>query len=1499
MKLKLLSSLILLSLSACAPVDDDIKSVNPDKPLTPLDPSTPVIKPTPVIPHVTYLATLTASGSALTGELSCNGSELTTGQFKIAQGQGFSCSFGSVALGDFTAPFPSEVPAGSTDAVPHAFELTSLQDNPVAKQNVAVVLQSINHCLGTPNICLEAFDSLDIADIYTTLDDQIAVDAFLKSKSEKATDEVGKAPSSHVDADVVPEVSENTSTDLNSGFVSAAAESSYEYKPSTEAQVLTTSTLTDDNGMPLVGIAFFSANATGITDHEGKFDYLWGDVLTFGIDTFEFGNIKGNQINYTLSDVSDNLVVKENINTLLQRYGEQTDGTLTMPQQVTQVFSQYPNVINELINLALPNGGKLAGTEFSLPNDFEAQFEHGLTQLIDNALTPARYGYAAEQLPIFFSSNNAGYVTQSLQAIFAGVSEFHVFNDHSSFYGASGFTRGMRALNLSNSAFPIMMARADINKNIPFGQPQAWTREGKPYIADAPAYVADVVMPKIPLVSKDNTTFGFPFVTAGEIGKGNVKGKVVFMGNSLYPSILSCPANYWANDALVINAETQTCTTSLSLTNDPRDDHGSMQTFFSNLFDWFSPNATSVATNITNATAAHSNWTAGRGYEFFIDKVFGFTDVTVLTKDGFSHISADTTPILILQAYETRVLGDGQTNRFIADTSKPKLSQDDVTALIAYINNGGNVLFMDAIDGQPNPEPIGRLADAAGISLGGSNVTSTSQANCGSSYYCHGNVTPNLHATSQYDMVVLERFPDHEGKPPFTIDKDGNTIWNKEEFMTRLEIPTYQTVKLNSEGKPELDSAGQPVIVTKFARIFVNGAEETAAAIAELEAAFVGTKACKNTYQYEINCIETRKGDGIVVRANYLRADFDRYQMNSDVVTSMVKSANLGSNVNALFEHELYYRTKGKQGARLSSVELNQAYDSLSIWLWNDNPYAFEPLASTDELGFETLVGFLNCYTNDQHGNGALCPADLKTTLIANNMIHGEGELANQLNPSYPLNYMEKPLTRIMLGRSFWDHDIKVDVGGYPGYSSGTPGPANVDIETAGKGVSFAAGNNQSTGLWAPQLQDVTVSGGVKASITVMMADDLTGKHQHETSLKRPPRMQQSFAYNGSSLTFKVPYGGLISITPLEQLSGENSIASFSFDGVELAAWWKNGAWIHTPASASAPIAEVDTGSFIYTTAINNVSTIDLAKFSAEMNRFAEAASDFYGRDETTTEGAHRRFTYPELKAFRHRFVNDKQISIGAAHSGYPVMNSSFNAAATNVPTSAKNDWLLWHEVGHNLAAAPFSLPGSTEVTNNILALYMQELSGRYDNAEIVPQMDRIKVDIQKSQHWLSQNNQHAWSHGNAGMRLVMFGQLKIWAESNFNLTEWYTSNDIQPNIYSDDQGWNMFKLMHRKARGDVQGDTNHGNGTNYCSSRDTGLNGADLLMVCSSYVSGYDLSEFFTTWGAGESATTNPNGTRTYTPSLTSAGTSKLAELKLNKPEFSPLQVSSLSNKH
>ncbi|PQJ88578.1 SslE/AcfD family lipoprotein zinc metalloprotease [Aliivibrio sifiae] len=1469
----LLASLVSMLLTGCNQESIELGGGTSTKPET--IPPTDIIppEPTPDPEPVTYFGKLTAGGQVLKGELICDGEELTDGTFEIGQGRSFDCQLGTVQLGSFTAPIPNVSRVASpSDKVEHSFNLVEQHG-----ENVTKVLQSINSCDVDNTICLTEFDSIDIQDIYLILDDNAAVTEFVELKDQQteseATDEVDKAPSSHVDANVKPEESEGVSPDLNSDFVSASAEETYVYKPSVENQILTVGKLTDINGKALNGVSFFSDNSRGVTGvcedgscEDGSFKYVWGDKLTFGIDTFEFGAIKGNKLSYKITDVTDNAVTKNNIQSLLERYGDVSGDSLVISENVTDVFSEYPNVINELINFRLPNGGLIEGTtDKYVPNEFNSQFESGLTSIIDAKLKNNASDYKVKSPTVYSTLSNGTYVTDSLNSIFNNVETFHVFHDNQGGYGATGWVRGNRVLNLSNRAFPVMMDRNDINRLIPFDSAQAWTREGKPYIAE----YKDVSMPNVPTVKDDTATYGLPFVGAGEIGKG----KVVFMGNSMYPSILSCPDNFWANgwNEVRVNAQSKECTSNVT-ESDPRSDKGDMQRYFINLFDWFKAGGRhKVATNIDQGVFAQANNDAGLRYDFFIDETYGL-NVSEISTGGF-NLDPIETPILILQAYGTH----GSFNNNAADLNDPKLTQKDITDLIHYINEGGNVLFMDGID-TTNPEPIARLADAAGVSLGGPNVANVTQSNCDAgNKYC--NKSPVLNQKQEKDIVVLQRFDNLAGgKPPFTVNEGtGFVTWASAADMlsTPFHVPTYRVT--NSDGSES----------THRALIRVNNAEEREAAFKELEVAFPGTPRCTHEYEYEFNCIEKRSGTGVTERA-YGRADFERIQFE---VSSMVKAASLGSNMQALGDHELYYRSGGKQGKRLPINELNQTYDNMSTWLWNNNDYHYDAAVGQDELGFKRLVEYMNCYTSDTYGGNAECPTDLKTTLVANNMIVGEGELAGFMNPSYPLNYQEKPLTRIMLGRSFWDYRIKVDTTSYPTRpDNNAVTTTTIDIETDGVGVSFSAGNNQSTGMWLPQHEVGTVTGSVSAIITVMFADDLTGRPQHETGLKRPPRMTKTFKHEaGATTNIDSPYGGLVYIQPLDK----NGIVQYTLSGVMATPLYKNGAWVTAPANSGVKLAEIDTGSFIYTTHVNNVADTDLDTFSAEMNRFADAASDFYGRDEVVDGGNHRRFTYPELKEFRHRFVNDVQISIGAAHSGYPVMNSSFNANSTTIPTKAKDDWLLWHEAGHNLAAAPFMAPGSTEVTNNLLALYMQELEGRNDN----PRMDRIIFDIKKAPSWLNSHMDgdkgHAWANGNAGMRLVMLGQLKVWAESHFAIDAWNTRANVEKSpVYGTDEGWNMIKLMHRLAR-----DNKDAIGTNYCSTSDTKLSGGDLMMMCSSYVSGYDLSDFFIQWNVGESSTTTPDGKVLYTGGISQASLDKLAEMKLTKPESGPQAINALPN--
>lgn len=53
---------------------------------------------------------------------------------------------------------------------------------------------------------------------------------------------------------------------------------------------------------------------------------------------------------------------------------------------------------------------------------------------------------------------------------YKSVTKFHVFHDSTNFYGSTGNARGQAVVNISNAAFPILMARNDKNYWLAFGE---------------------------------------------------------------------------------------------------------------------------------------------------------------------------------------------------------------------------------------------------------------------------------------------------------------------------------------------------------------------------------------------------------------------------------------------------------------------------------------------------------------------------------------------------------------------------------------------------------------------------------------------------------------------------------------------------------------------------------------------------------------------------------------------------------------------------------------------------------------------------------------------------------------------------------------------------------------------------------------------------------------------------------------------------------------------
>lgn len=468
------------------------------------------------------------------------------------------------------------------------------------------------------------------------------------------------------------------------------------------------------------------------------------------------------------------------------------------------------------------------------------------------------------------------------------------------------------------------------------------------------------------------------------------------IGNPHYNSILRCPNGYSWEGGVDKNGQ---CTRN--------SDSNDMKHFMQNVLrylsdDKWTPDAKAsmtVGTNLDTVYFKRHGQVTGNSAEFGFHS--DFAGISVEHLSSYGDLDPQEMPLLILNGFEyvTQVGNDPYAIPLRADTSKPKLTQQDVTDLIAYLNKGGSVLIMENVMSNLKEESASgfvRLLDAAGLSmaLNKSVVNNDPQG--------YPNRVRQQRATG---IWVYERYPAVDGALPYTIDsKTGEVKWkyqveNKPDDKPKLEVASWLE---DVDGKQE----------TRYA--FIDEADHKTedslkAAKAKIFEKFPGLKECKDpTYHYEVNCLEYRPGTGVPVTGGMYVPQYTQLSLNADTAKAMVQAADLGTNIQRLYQHELYFRTNGRKGERLSSVDLERLYQNMSVWLWNKIEYRYEN-DKDDELGFKTFTEFLNCYANDAYTGGTQCSDELKKSLVDNNMIYGEKSVnkAGMMNPSYPLNYME------------------------------------------------------------------------------------------------------------------------------------------------------------------------------------------------------------------------------------------------------------------------------------------------------------------------------------------------------------------------------------------------------------------------------------------------------------------------------------------------------------
>jgi len=292
-----------------------------------------------------------------------------------------------------------------------------------------------------------------------------------------------------------------------------------------------------------------------------------------------------------------------------------------------------------------------------------------------------------------------------------------------------------------------------------------------------------------------------------------------------------------------------------------------------------------------------------------------------------------------------------------------------------------------------------------------------------------------------------------------------------------------------------------------------------------------------------------------------------------------------------------------------------------------------------------------------------------------------------------------------------------------------------------------------------------------KMQLVIGVGDNVGGIFRHEINLKRPPKYVKKYKFiandgNASkSITVKHPYGGLIFLKSFDSSVTSDATATVDFAGVQQAVRFVLGETTESGwdaiTNSPAPKAELESKHYIITVPRSNMASLSFAEVTTiaeQFDQMSQNAYDFYGYDRSCSEpfNEHTPPSCEAKKAHKNREVFDPHISVGAGHSGYPIMVMRWKPNNTTFPQDASNSFLLWHEMGHNMVESWLGISGAGEVANNVMALHQQKRFARpLRTASSIGAVDTI---LAKGQPWAD--------GGNFG-RLLMFHQLAKWIDAN------------------------------------------------------------------------------------------------------------------------------------
>lgn len=315
--------------------------------------------------------------------------------------------------------------------------------------------------------------------------------------------------------------------------------------------------------------------------------------------------------------------------------------------------------------------------------------------------------------------------------------------------------------------------------------------------------------------------------------------------------------------------------------------------------------------------------------------------------------------------------------------------------------------------------------------------------------------------------------------------------------------------------------------------------------------------------------------------------------------------------------------------------------------------------------------------------------------------------------------------------------------------------------------MAVAPRNWKSTGLYAPaeQLIDVTVSNatatdlsqvyiqiGVHTDVLQPTSSNVANAGQFlrypnvVTKLKLQPGLNQ----------VRSPYGGLLvlvsnaSVNKTITVEIDNAVAAPYF----VAGQTTEAEWL-ARRSAAAPWGEIEGEWAVLSVAASQLRVLSFAEVTALANFFSDVT-----RYHNAVSGLNPTGALPDrFPQGQQRFVTDKQIALGSAHSGYPTMFFDSYLLGTPFETtlrSSDTDWGMFHEFGHNYQMGAWSYVYGTESTVNIFSLHAQEQF--FGNSRL--------VDEGRYASALTLLNNAAvadkWSAADAFQKLVFLDQLRL-----------------------------------------------------------------------------------------------------------------------------------------